>query len=254
MKIIKKILIGLTVTSIGIVALLLLHPGSKKKVIEILADVPAYELSKFYPSSLSQSTFSAITAQDSGPISFKKMQLELDVMETQSGGAISYQVSTSYNNAGNSFVQITSETKNNNITHQLSFALSYRGLFTLKQQQVVLSKEKSESLWRLASVSQFTPITPAAKQVVLIGKGKPVQPNNFHSECSINEQGSAKAIFHTLEGLYLDVHCKFYNENKVAVHAIESAYLLDYGIAIPLTEYSVAFKKQFYITNVNISR
>jgi hypothetical protein len=208
-------------------------------VKDVVADKNAYMEKHFAMTTARQAVVATISPADTTPLPFQKMTFTV-VVEPEYGNKDASRPAIggimTYVNVGGPYVQRLVEESSNQLPILQTYMLSYRGLMSVRWQDVHLNSPMANQLLEMKSIKPIPAWPTGTLKSDLDYEyqyGLEMQIANFykaHVHCQPGEVFPASRIHSKLVGEAQMLDCQQVNSNGVVNKRTKEAYLSHYGI------------------------
>ena len=215
-------------------------------VKDITADQTGYMQKKFSPSNLSPGVASKLPTEKRQLVSSQVTLSKESTSETSDKKIETWKSVETVTSLGNGLFQRKTESSNNDISYRISYALTYKGFFALRRQDVNLSAANAGTIFETKEIKRFDEIPNASnsESVLEYANGTEPQIVNFYQGkyvCKYLKTVPGKEIHKSISGNVIQLECNNIDNNSVQAKS-QWAYLDSYGFAT-MTSYISSGKK-----------
>lgn len=250
---------GYVAFALAVIALSACKPADVK---DVLNDKEGYLNSEFSADQLPKNIQSEMSSLDQTPVNFQRLVMKMSTsvelpLNTQAKPDLKNVITVI--NAGNGLVKSIEEMYQNGIPSQQDYQLTYRGLFVLRNQSVVLNRQVSNFIVVAKSMPKVDPFLPRTQSNDTFEydrlEGTSVQLMGFLSSkliCTwkgIHPASDVNALF---TGDARDMECQFFNNNGVLTSRTQRTYLMNYGLVLTMSRAGASYNTTFKVDTVSI--
>jgi len=231
-------------------------------VKNVESDKFGYLSKTFSVQSVPSAVASQIAAQDHGPLPFHRMVLSVtpQVESAQVGVALqNYRSSWTIINVGGPYVQFLDEQMSNGVDTRQDYGVSYRNLFMVRGQTMLMDRTNSSLVMEAKSLQTFTPVSlggaPGGSLEYHYTWGNQAQLANFSDlaiHCAYGARYPASRLNARLVGEAQELNCDHVNKNGIVSDHSTRALLVHYGVAVITRNQTATAAVNFKIDNVSI--
>lgn len=204
-------------------------------VKDITADQAGYMQKKFSPSNLSPAVASKLPVEKKQFVSNQVTITKESTMETSDKKTETWKNVETITNLGNGLFQRKTESSNNDISYAIGYALTYKGFFALRRQDINLRMTNAGTIIETKEIKRFDDIPSASntESILEYGNGTEPQLANFYqgkNVCKYLKTIPGKEIHKSISGNVIQVECEYIENNNVQSKS-QWAYLDSYGFA-----------------------
>lgn len=228
--------------------------GDPVALSKIVQDKKAYSNQYFSKQSISESVIKQIPNEGDTTVN-KDTKFVFETKITNGEKIFNKKQTISYSGIGNGLVQIETEYASNDITTGFNFSLSYRGLNDLKWVYVSTAKGYSDMPYEMKSVNRWDKLglNVGDETIVDFKWGNVVQIANNHDgqyKCTVSKLMKANELHSKLSGQARQLDCQSVKDGAIFLRS-KYAYIVDWGVAIPLEMISADYKTEFKLVDIN---
>jgi hypothetical protein len=231
-------------------------------VKNVETDKLGYLAKSFSLPSVPSAVVGPIRAADDGTLPFQRMTFSMQpVFENISGGNAppAFHSTWTLINIGGPFVQFLDEQTSNGVQTRQDYGVSYRNLFMVRGQTLLLNRPNSSFVMEAKSLQSFTPVSiNGPSQGTLDYRyewGNQAQLLNFTAlsvSCTYGGRYPASRLHPGLLGEAQEVICDHTNRNGVVADHSTRALLSHYGVAILIRNQTAAAVVSFKVQDFSI--
>jgi hypothetical protein len=231
-------------------------------VKNVEADKLGYLNKTFSPQSIPAPVASQIKTADPGPISFHKMTVSAEphfVVFDNGTPAPSYHSTWTFINAGGPFVEVLDEQMSNGVDTRQDYALTYRNVFFVRDQTMLLNRTDSSFVMEAKSLQSFSPVSLRGASGGSLDYrfewGNQAQLMNYTSLavlCTYGARYPASRLNARFLGDAQELDCDHLNKNGVVTGHSTRALLTYYGIAVVVRNRTSRATVDFEITDFKV--
>lgn len=202
-----------------------------------LHDKNAYLQQQYSPDALPKKIFNVLAQSGGKPASFKRISIGSKFLVDKTGAALPMSSDTDsfYENAGNGFVKQINVVKLNGFEQGYFFELSYKGVITLRGQNIPVNATTMPPISDMIYISHFDGAVDGPRFSYTAASAfntSNAATVEFRYNCSAGSSYPASQINPAIQGSAHDVGCQILNANGIVVGITRYGYLEKYGFAI----------------------
>lgn len=249
----NRILVGAFVCATALALLSACAPIPAVK--DVTADRDGHMQRNFAPQAVNPAVLKKVPAEAGHAGPGKLTITRIAHSEQNDGKKTSWKSVATYTDVGNGLFERMDEFSSNDIPTALYFALSYKGIFDLRWQNVPLQRMRAMPLYEVKEITRFDSIPAAMKEFEWdFSTGPQAQIANYlasQKKCKAVRRIAASEIYRSLGGQATEIDCETYANNSVQ-NRTKYMLLEQYGVGV-LTELSSSVNKIVYeITDVKL--